>query len=164
MSADDAKRGFLERKGLTAAEIAEAFARVPSLPTSPPPAAPAPYSAGEPLLDQKPTAGPVISAPASGIHNGWPIIAVTFASILTGTATAVYPDSMSSCTAHDAHTCRIPSPFVRTQALRCTFPVCCCCAVQLCSADCPQSHNMLSPSRRGTGNQQRRHGSIAARS
>ena len=45
-SADDAKRGFLERKGLTAAEIAEAFSRVSSLPAPPPPAAPAPYSTG----------------------------------------------------------------------------------------------------------------------
>ena len=45
-SADDAKRGFLERKGLTAAEVAEAFSRVSSLPAPPPQPAPAPYSAG----------------------------------------------------------------------------------------------------------------------
>ena len=49
-SADDAKRGFLERKGLTAAEIAEAFSRVSSLPAPPASAALAPYSAGTETL------------------------------------------------------------------------------------------------------------------
>lgn len=47
-SSEEAKRSFLERKGLTAAEMAEAFRRVPAgLPVSAPVAAPAPFAPSE---------------------------------------------------------------------------------------------------------------------
>lgn len=63
-SSEDAKRSFLERKGLTAAEMAEAFRRVPSdLPgsASASAVAPAPYAAGA-TVDRPAAAAPVYVA------------------------------------------------------------------------------------------------------
>lgn len=65
-SPESSKRAFLEKKGLTPEEIAEAFKRAPQPAVPPPSAAPRAPSAPAPAAANAPAAGAVVSAAAQG--------------------------------------------------------------------------------------------------